>query len=167
MSHVWCSLANSKRASLWRGRRRGLWRRFLFLKPFSRRWRLMVIGLQSAPVRALIWVEDRPVSSRTTSRILVASVQVTFFWVYRFTFLSHNSQDLLRNVKWLSYCVQPWQRWRVARGLACAAQQSGQVQREKAFLPLPSGDYDSVTAWRTMTRKPYFCADFTFLCLWS
>uniref|UniRef100_A0A673HWS1 Transposase Tc1-like domain-containing protein n=1 Tax=Sinocyclocheilus rhinocerous TaxID=307959 RepID=A0A673HWS1_9TELE len=32
--------------------------------------RLMVIGLQSASVRALIWVEDRPVSSRPARRIL-------------------------------------------------------------------------------------------------
>ncbi len=53
-------------------------------------------------------------------------------------FLSHNSQVLLRNVKWLSYCVQPRQRWRVARTLACAAQQSCHVQRQKTILPLPS-----------------------------
>ncbi len=70
MSHVWCSLANSKRESLWHGRRRDLWRLFLFFKPFSRRCHLMVIGLQSASERALIWVENRPVSSRRAYRIL-------------------------------------------------------------------------------------------------
>ncbi|CAB1452172.1 unnamed protein product [Pleuronectes platessa] len=40
------------------------------IKPFLRRCRLMVTGLQSAPVMALIWDEDRPVSSRTAIRIL-------------------------------------------------------------------------------------------------
>ncbi len=118
---------------------------FLFFKPFSRRCHLMVIGLQSASVRALIWVKDRPVSSRTARRILQRSAGEFFFGVYHLTFCSYNSQDLLRNVKWLSYYVQPRQRWCVAH-----AQQSCHVQRQKDFLPLPSRGHDSVTAWRTI-----------------
>ncbi len=51
MSYVWCSLANSKWASLWHWRRCGLWRHFLFFKPFSCRCHLGVIGLQSTSVR--------------------------------------------------------------------------------------------------------------------
>ncbi len=40
---------------------------FLFFHPFSRRCHLMVIWLQSASVRALIWVKDRPVSDVSVS----------------------------------------------------------------------------------------------------
>ena len=51
---------------------------FLFFKSFSCRCRLMVIGLQSASVRSLIWVEDQPVSSQTARWILQLSTGVIF-----------------------------------------------------------------------------------------
>lgn len=52
----------------------GLWTpdssKALFLKPFTRRCHQMVIGQQSAPVMALIWIEGRLVAWRTVIRIL-------------------------------------------------------------------------------------------------
>lgn len=78
VSHVCCSLAKSKRAGLWCERRRGLWSHFLLFKPLSRRCLLMVIRLQSASVRALIWVKDRPVSSWKARQILWLSAGEIF-----------------------------------------------------------------------------------------
>ncbi len=60
-------------------------------------------------------------------------------------------QEISRNLKWLSYCVQPRQRLRVAHALVCAAQQSCHVQRLKTFLPLPSEGHDSVVSASDVT----------------
>ena len=85
-----------------------------------------------------------------------------FFGSTTWFFLYHNPEDLLRNAKWLSYCVQPQQRWHVVRGLVYAVQQSYHVQRRWAFLPLPSRDLHSVITWQEMTWNPNFCTDFGF-----
>ncbi len=99
---------------------------FLLFKPFSRRCRLMVIGLQSASVWALIWVKDRPVSSRTARRILRRSAGEFFGGFNTSIFLSHNSQDLLKIKK---DCL-------TASNLG--SDPTCHVQRQKTFLPLPS-----------------------------
>ena len=105
----------------------------MFLKPFPPRCCFMVIGLQSAPVTALIWVKDHPVSWQTANRILPLGASEVF-WVYHLTFSFHNLQNLLRNSKWLSYCIQPQQQWHVARSLAYAAQQSDCSTSESFFF---------------------------------
>lgn len=94
---------------------------FVFLKPFSHRCCLMVMGLHLAAVMSLIWVEDCPV---------LTDIQ-----------LDHlaQPQDLLR-----LYCVQPLQKWLTVRERSYADQQSDCIQREKACLPLPSAGHDTV-----------------------
>lgn len=74
VSHVWCSLAKSKWASLWRGRRHGLWRHFLFF--FSQILSYALLGCSQNQHNL-----GQPVSSWTSLLIL-------WLTVYNLTFLS-------------------------------------------------------------------------------
>ncbi len=76
------------------------------VKFFSRRCHLMVIGLQVSISKGLnlgrgsaCVFTDSPSDPPAQCR--------WFFWVLSLDILSHNSQDLLRNEKLLSYCIQP------------------------------------------------------------
>lgn len=72
MFHVWHFSAKINWAVLWCRKRRRLWRRLRFLKPFFRRWRLIVLELHSTFIGALIWclaVEPVESSSSTPTQL--------------------------------------------------------------------------------------------------
>ena len=144
------SLVKSKRAILWCWRRCGLWRRFLFLKPFIRRCRLMVIGLQSAPVMALIWDEDRPVSWRTAIRILRLSASEIFLGLPLDFFLFHNPEDLLRTAKW-SNLSSDGTLWEALF-----------MPRSKTVRFFCLCHQEILTVWQEMAWNPNFCTEFGF-----
>ncbi len=151
MSHVWCSLANSKWACLW------LWEETWPLKTFSvlealvsqmpsyDYWAAVSIskGLNLGRGSACVFTDspsDPPAQSREN-----------IFWVYHLNFLSHNSQDLLRNLLHptsaeMARCAHPCLC--ISTILPCP--------RQKDFLPFPSGGHESVTCLKDNEMKAIF-----------
>lgn len=87
--------------------------------------------------KAFTWLADPAVSWQTAVRILrLSTAYISLGSLLDFCV----PQDLSKNVQ-MTVLLRP--TWHTVRGLACAAQQSYQLQRQGAFLPLPSGDLDS------------------------
>lgn len=104
---------------------------FCFLKPLSFWCHLMVMEYvgTSNGLNFSIFVKclDRqPIGSSS-------SVLVNILWVFHLPFLFHNPRDLLRNLKWLSYCIPPQQWWCAVRDFAYVVQQPDYVQKGKDF----------------------------------
>lgn len=123
-SHVWCSLAKPKRTILWHWRRHGLWRHFLsFLKLFLQ---MPSDGYWAAGSTCNgFWMSvltDSDLDPLGQCRWDFLGATTWFFWVYAwFFFLFNKPQDLLRNAKRLSCCVQPQQRCHAGSGLVCSS----------------------------------------------